>query len=418
MARLIVSALIFLLAAAVLPAHTTVNSDPSKANGLGLVGWGGTGLRMTDCSTSSCNATFPASLVFPGEMASVFEMEASELSALGYNTVRGSFNPGGTTFPSTGTNPCSQDTSGNLFGVYNATQLQRAIQIAIHYGLWLIVDYHSYDDMSPVYISCWMNGWYSIVNQFRYSYPLIIWEPLNEPSSLPGTAWGKVNYLGQVYNNWILQARSLGDTHHVVIENLCSQGCQWSVDNYWRGYPGAFNNSQPIIDPQARVYLSLHAGMGWNYDYPVHWNSCPLNCEFNVDQYYNYTTADQLARYFYLSMKNGTANTGWPILNTEGSALPHCGIVQACLNAELTSGLEGSAGYTNVTLRFIQTLTNYLSRNNPQFGWIWFPMASWTNDGSAGAGTYGAMSPNNGWGTRLAFPTTDVFNHGGPRYAR
>jgi len=352
---------------------------------------------------------------FSGTQHYYIEMEASKLHTLGYNA---SFNPGGGTFPTSGTNPCAPDISSNNFGVFNATQFQRAIWIANYYALWLVLDYHSYSDMNSTYRTCWLNSWRSIVRQFKNSYAFLIWQPLNEPKDLGGgSTWANVNLLGDGYNAWISQARSLGDSHYVVVENLCSYGCNYNVENYWRGYPGADNNSRAISDPYNRVYMSLHAGMGWNYDYPVHWNGCQISCpEQKVYQYYNYTTADQFARYFYLSMRNGTAKTGWTILNTEGSAIPHCGVVQACLNLESSSGLTGSAGYANVTLRFIQTLTNYLSNNSPRYGWVWFPMAEWPADGTVGAGTYGALSPNNGWGTKLGFTGVCVLSTSGGAY--
>ncbi|HZD12858.1 MAG TPA: cellulase family glycosylhydrolase, partial [Candidatus Binatus sp.] len=192
----------------------------SSPNNLGLSGWGGSGLKTTDCLYTACNSTWPVSAVFPGQASTTFEMEASKLHSLNYNIIRISFNPGGPTFPTLGTTSCAPDISSNNFGIFNATQLQRGILIANYYALRLIVDYHSYSDMNSTYRTCWLTGWASVISQFRNSYTFIIWEPLNEPSNLGGgSTWANLNLLANGYNAWISQARSLGDTHYVVVEN-------------------------------------------------------------------------------------------------------------------------------------------------------------------------------------------------------
>src|SRR6267143_3337646 len=66
------------------------------ADNVAFSGWGGSGLKATDCLYTTCNSTWPYSPVFPGHNTTTFEMEASKLHTLGYNA---SFNPGGGTFP-------------------------------------------------------------------------------------------------------------------------------------------------------------------------------------------------------------------------------------------------------------------------------------------------------------------------------
>jgi hypothetical protein len=328
-----------------------------------VTGWSGSRLL----ETSRFSQSSPASEVFPGENASDMEMQARLLVQKGFNGYRASFAP-----------YCT-DPDG-FFGAYNSTQLHRSIEIAAHYGLWVIVDYHGYSDLqTDANTLCWLNFWSSVVQQFMGSYDRIIWEPLNEPnatlSSLP--------IVSLAYQQWVNQARSFGDAHWIVIENICSYACGLPVPNYWTGYP-------TVNDPAGRLFISLHAYFPYRYYYSEWSNS----------------TADKYARTWLLDMLNGTTSTGWPVLNTEGGpGRPFGRLTNGTMITCPDLILNGSSGYCATNFHFIQTLTNLLDNQatslQARLNWLWFPMADWSS--TPGAGIYGSLSPNGpGWGTMLS----------------
>src|SRR5207249_1536272 len=109
----------------VLPPSTISGSVPT------LIGWGG--VKM-DESVARSGGT--ASAVFLGEYASNMELLLFKLEAQGYNTVRVDFDP-----------YCTDTIDYNYMSVYSQTNAQRAVQIAQHYGFWIIIDYHGYSDV-------------------------------------------------------------------------------------------------------------------------------------------------------------------------------------------------------------------------------------------------------------------------------
>src|SRR5947199_7485138 len=140
--------------------HPTVPSPRPS-----LVGWGGVALKEVSLHASD----HPVSSVFPGETASDLEYVVQVLQARGFNTVRVDFDP-----------YCTDMTDYNSMSVYSQTNAQRAVQIAQHYGFWIIIDYHGYSDIFRN-TSCWLNYWKPIVQNVGPLYSNIIWEPENEP---------------------------------------------------------------------------------------------------------------------------------------------------------------------------------------------------------------------------------------------
>src|SRR5947208_11119598 len=120
----------------VLPASTGSGSVPT------LVGWGA--VRMDESQAGSGGVS---SAVFPGESASDMELLVIEMKAKGYNTVRVDFDP-----------YCTDTVDYNYMSIYSQTNAQRAVQIAQHYGFWIIIDYHGYSDIFGN-TSCWLNYW-------------------------------------------------------------------------------------------------------------------------------------------------------------------------------------------------------------------------------------------------------------------
>src|SRR2546429_2193366 len=340
-----------------------------------LIGWGG--IRMDE---SVANTAGTSSAVFPGEYASNMELSLISMKAKGYNTVRVDFDP-----------YCTDTVDHNYMSVYSQTNAQRAVHIAQHYGFWIIIDYHGYSDIFRN-TSCWLNYWKPIVQNIGPLYSKIIWEPENEPtldctnspSSCPTASCSSdtscVTALSSAFQQWINQARALGDTHWIVVQNLCSYGC--GLSNMADGYP-TVTDPLGTLSQGGKIFISLHSYMDYGQN-SGSWNSA---------------TADSVAQQYYQAVVSGVSNTGWPALNTEGGTDPLC---SSCAPDTI---LDGSAGYTATTFAFIQALTNLYDSNSPQrINWVWWPAGSWTN--TPGAGTYGATQCNSnpiGWGCLLTF---------------
>src|SRR5256884_92181 len=324
-----------------------------------------------------------SSAVFPGEYASNMELSLISMKAKGYNTVRVDFDP-----------YCTDTVDHNYMSVYSQTNAQRAVHIAQHYGFWIIIDYHGYSDIFRN-TSCWLNYWKPIVQNIGPMYSQIIWEPENEPttdcsnspSSCPSAPCSSdsscVTYLSSAYQQWINQARSLGDTHWIVVQNLCSYACGFS--DMSQGYP-TVTDPLGTLSQGGRIFISLHSYMDYN-QFSSSWTNA---------------TAEALANQYYQAVVAGVSNTGWPALNTEGGTDTLSCDPNMC-GPDIV--LNGSAGYTLVTFHFIQSLVNLYDGNSLQrINWVWWPAGSWTN--TPGAGTYGAMncaSNPEGWGCLLQF---------------
>ena len=328
-----------------------------------ILGWGGPRGDESSLSSPYHDGSNPSSLVFPGEQASNLEVQALRLQSMGFNAVRFSFAPG-----------CTNPDGGFMYP-YSPENLERAIRIAEYFDFWIIVDYHGYEDLVTTSLAdCWIDFWRPVVQQFKDRYSKLVWEPLNEPTNLPGG--DNVSYLSQQYQRWIDQARSLGDQHWIVVQNLCSFSCGFDFDN------GGFADGYPAVtDPQMMIFISLHSYM----DYGVYAGS------------WDNVTAEYVAQNFYQAVENGMQRTGWPVLNTEGGTDPLC---RACAPDTI---LDDSAGYTGVTFHFIQTLTSLYDQHAPQrINWIWWPMASWTD--TPDSRPYGALqcgSSPEAWGCVL-----------------
>src|SRR6266702_1588111 len=356
----------------ILPASTGSGSVPT------LVGWGA--VRMDESQAGSGGTS---SAVFPGESASNMELLLIEMKAKGYNTVRVDFDP-----------YCTDTVDYNYMSVYSQTNAQRAVQIAQHYGFWIIIDYHGYSDIFRN-TSCWLNYWKPIVQNIGPMYSQIIWEPENEPttdcsnspSSCPNAPCSSdsscVIYLGNAYQRWINQTRSVGDNHWIVAQNLCSYACGFG--DMSQGYP-TVTDPLGTLSQGGRIFISLHSYMDYN-QFRSSWTN---------------TTAEQLANQYYQAVVAGVSNTGWPALNTEGGTDTLSCDPNMC-GPDIV--LNGSAGYTLVTFHFIQSLVNLYDGNSLQrINWVWWPAGSWTN--TPGAGTYGAMNCAGnpvGWGCLLQF---------------
>lgn len=351
----------------------------SRTNPPQLIGWGG--IRLDEAAVGSGIHVVPTSepsCCFPGETATNMQLVVERMQNLGYNAVRVDFDP-----------ICTDNTDAQYMSQYSTTNMQRAITIAQRYAFWIIIDYHGYVDQAltpgPVSTSsgpstliipgystlqaCWLGQWAAIVNSFKTSYADMVWEPLNEPNGID------LPTMTGAYQAWINQDRNLGDTHWIVVGNLCSYGCTFS--DFSQGYA-------VVTDPANLVFINLHAYMGYQYLSP--WTTAE---------------ADLYANQFYQWILAGQQRTGWPNLTTELGADPLCSLT-ACPNAgwgtcstpPQTCG--GSAGYTAVSYEFVKHLSGLLEAAG--MGWIGWTAGSWTD--TPGGPVLGALDPTN-WGTSL-----------------
>ena len=316
-----------------------------------MIGWGG--LRL-DSATTTCsivcyhNSTYAPSNVFPGQNQSDMERLVVRMKAIGLNTIRVSFAP-------SCTSPADHDDS-----LYSSSDAQNMIKIANYYRFWIVLRYDGDNDISTA-TTCWVSYWQPIIKELGPLYDLIAWEPINEPNA-------SVTTLSSTYQQWINMARNTGDQHFIVVENQCSSRCPYS--DLSQGYP-------IVNDTLGKILISLHNYMSYRYS--------------------TWTTAAAIsyAKKDYQAVLKGEQITGWYALDTEGGPDPQ---ISTCNGPNgTTSGcppddiLPGSAGYTNVSMTFIQTLTQLFDSHNPRIDWVWWPAGTWID--TPCAGTYGALQP-------------------------
>src|SRR5207237_10645206 len=101
----------------------------------------------------------------------------------------------------------------------------------------------------------------------------ISWEPERERTDrLCGSACSgviaRVPYLSNEYQMFINQTRAEGDTHWIIVENICSYGC--GLDPNGDGsLPGSIIGYPTVADPAGHVFISLHSYL----DNPTSWTS-------------------------------------------------------------------------------------------------------------------------------------------------
>ena len=281
------------------------------------------------------------------------------LNQSGYNGVRIGFS-GGVTL-------CS---SGEL-GSWSPSWFNQTLQAAQQYGMWVILDYHSYGDL--VNGTCqtqWLSFWNNVLSS-NWGYDRIVWEPINEPA-------GSVTVLSSAYQAWITQARGLGDKHWVAVENTISNGgCSFD--------PASLVGCYPVItDPLNETFLSMHPYMFYDI-----WLSNGYGaCNPSASNSWGNSTAECVANVYNRGMLQASSTYHMPILDTEGGAVYYsCNSV--CANPPDAVGTD-DASYSYTTFHFIQYLTNLMQSEN--MGWVWW---------EAGEGSCcGALDT---WGSLLRF---------------
>ena len=281
------------------------------------------------------------------------------LNQSGYNGVRIGFSGGVTS--------CS---SGEL-GSWSPDWFSQALQAAQQYGMWVILDYHSYGDL--VNSGCqtqWLSFWDGVLST-NWGYDRIVWEPINEPA-------GSVTVLSSAYQAWTTQARGLGDKHWVAVENTISNGgCGFDPLSLVGCYP-------VITDPLNETFLSIHPYLF----YDIWLGNGYGACSPSASNSWGNSTAECVANVYNQGMLQASRTYHMPILDTEGGAVYYsCNSV--CANPPDAVGTD-DASYSYTTFHFIQYLTNLMQSEN--MGWIWW---------EAGEGSCcGALDT---WGSLLRF---------------
>ena len=293
------------------------------------------------------------------------QMQATlqRLNQSGYDAVRVGFS-GGTNIH------CS---SGEL-GSWDPTLFSQVIQMAQQYNMWVVLDYHSYNDLTdPTCQTEWLTFWSGVLST-NWNYGKIVWEPINEPA-------GSVALLSSAYRAWITQARSLGDTHWIAIENSWSNGgnpsCSFDILSIVACYPVA-------TDPLNETFLSIHPYFFYDSWKQGGYGSCSPSGTYT----WGNDTAECVANTYYGAMLQSTVEYHMPILDTEGGAVYYsCNNV--CDSPPDAVGTD-DASYSLTTFHFIQHLTSLMQSSS--MGWLWW---------EAGEGSCcGALDT---WGSLLSF---------------
>ena len=265
----------------------------------------------------------------------------SRLNQSGYNGVRIGFSGSVTHCP-----------SGEL-GSWSPDWFNQTIHLAQQYGLWVILDYHSYADL--VDSTCqaqWLLFWNSVLS-VDWRYDRIVWEPINEPA-------GSVAVLSSAYQAWITLARGLGDKHWIAVENTISNdGCNFDPLSLVNCYP-------KVTDPLNQTFLSIHPYLFYDL-----WQSISSTygvCSSSSANPWGNGTAECVANVYNQGMLQASGKYHMPILDTEGGAVYYsCNNV--CANPPDAVGTD-DASYSMTTLHFIQYLTNLMQSES--MGWLWW----------------------------------------------
>ncbi len=309
-----------------------------------LYGWRGV-LAVGSVHHDSAN---PPSAVFSGEQASNTEVTFAEMQTRGYNAARVAI-----------IDPGNQPDSGS----YDSNAWHRTLQLAHHYGLWVIGDDHEYDCPSTSF-------WRSVFQDTpQSSYPNVVWEPKNEPhcSSLAADDQAVID-----------AARNLGDTRWFVLgcNNDCSPG----------GGGSDLSSFPSVTDSQNHVFYDFHEYYFWTSH----------SSSWSVSDAVSW--ADQK----WAGVQDVVGTLHRPFLGTEWGAELDC---FACSPDQK---VVGSAGYSPETLAYVSELAKLSHRDG--IGYTFWNAGDW-NDAPAGItgalDTFGSCPPMSGAGLPcLPLPTS------------
>jgi len=302
-----------------------------------LRGWGGSRIHESDeyneewSTWETPKRTEPSSEVFSGEVASDLEMTVRLLVQTGYNAIRTTFD---------GPPSYSESVAGSQWQ-WNEGYFQRALQICKHYGIWMIPCYAGHGSDPYMHTMEWVNFWRHIVETYGPLYDKLVWEPCNEPLTMLSDGTGQlqgidaVNETGREYQLWIDMARSVGDTHWILV----SVTCWWNElppEDWWT----------EVVDPLDRIFYGRHHYYYWA-DHSHEWNvdaaKVQADRDFQID-------AMALTKY------------SRPFLNTEFGPTLEGAIVPDAVE------VNGYLAYSITTLAYVTRLIeHYKTRTNMSY---------------------------------------------------
>lgn len=254
------------------------------------------------------------------------------------------------------------------------------------YNMSVVLDYHGFDNAAdPSFQACWLRFWSGVLST-NWGYGPIVWEPINEPA-------GSVTMLSSAYQAWITQARNLGDTHWIAVENTISNnGCNFDPVSLVSCYP-------VITDPLNETFLSIHPYFFYN----IWQNGGYGNCSPSTTNTWGNMAAECVADIYNQGMLQASSKYHMLVLDTEGGAVYYsCNNV--CANPPDAVGTD-DASYSYTTLHFIQYLTDQMQSES--MGWLWW---------EAGEGSCcGALDT---WGNLLRFQPATPPNGPAPNNPR
>lgn len=322
-------------------------------------GWGGVRLyevaRFTEADPPVRERSTPVSNVFPAEVASNTEMVMQLLKQHGYNTIRIYFESEHTV-----SNP------GDPTWAWKDAWFEKVVELARHYDLWIIVDYHGYCEAYQ-FTDDWIAFWQEKISRYKDVYDKLIWEPINEPrlqwqdGSHKLNGQGAVDALTDIYQRWIGMCRGLGDAHWIVVSGVC----------FWNSLPPV--DWYPIInDPLNRTFLNRH--FYYFYD--------DEQAEWTIPE------AKAKADYWFQLVKDVIGKYNRPFLCTEFGAQSYLEISPPDLV------VDGAAGYSNTSLAFIKRMIQNFESYHGSIGYILWSAGDWTSQSEL----YGALDV---WGDLL-----------------
>jgi len=129
-------------------------------------------------------------------------------------------------------------------GPWSPAWFNQTIQLATHYGMWVTLDYHSCGDLVDGGCRLRWLSFRSGALSTNWSYSRIVRESIDEPV-------GSISVPSVAYQGWISQARVIGDTHWIVVENgQAAEDARFDPLSLVNCYPA-------VADPLNQTFLSI-----------------------------------------------------------------------------------------------------------------------------------------------------------------
>lgn len=332
----------------IIPSQGTISMDGMLTPVLS--GWGG--IRLFEATLNpDTDPDNPDSSVFAGEQSSNAEMVMRRLKNEGFNAIRALFES------DWGEN--AGDEWYQKAWQWNPQWFERYVTLAKHYDLWVIVDYHGYREPYQ-HEEEWISFWQNLISTYSGEYDKFIWGMCNEPIT-PYSGQQAIDEWTRRAQRWIDMCRGLGDTHWIVVSEVC-----WGII----GFPPV-EWFPDVTDPLNRVFLDKH----FYYDYG----------ELDDKNKWTVEDAEAKADYYYNLVIEIMNRYNRPFLCTEMGAWPG--------GVDPPDVIYNPHSWSPVSLAFIQRLIDNFDAHTPRIGYILWQAGDW-----GPAGLYGDWDC---WGTQL-----------------